>query len=117
MLLVSLALIPLLVSQIPANYFSQRPTPVKRHYSFRALLLSGVRNLCALLLLAAGILMLVLPGQGLLTILIALFVADLPGKQNLERKLMSQPKLLSSINWLRAKRGVAPLSPPVRQFN
>jgi MFS family permease len=115
MLIVSAALIPVLVSRIPENYFATRPRQTGREYSWRSLAVSCARNLFALLLLLAGLLMLVLPGQGLITILIALFVADLPGKQKLERRLMSHPKLLSSINWLRAQRGVVPLSPPNHQ--
>ena len=37
-----------------------------------------------------GILMLVLPGQGLLTILVGLMLSDYPGKFKLEKELLKQ---------------------------
>ena len=56
--------------------------------------------------------MLILPGQGLLTIVIGIFVADFPGKQTLERRLVANNKVFRAINWIRAKKGVAALSYP-----
>jgi hypothetical protein len=113
--LFSLALVPTLLARIPADYFTrprrQRTPPTKIagiHYA----LLWVVRNLFALLLIMAGILMLVLPGQGLLTILLGLFAADFPGKKRLEQKLVSHPSIHASINWIRAKKGAEKLTLP-----
>lgn len=62
-----------------------------------------------LLLLLAGVIMLVTPGQGVITVLIGLILMDFPGKYGLERKLVTQPAVLRSINWLRAKADQPPL--------
>jgi hypothetical protein len=69
-----------------------------------------VKNLLGALLLVAGILMLVLPGQGILTILAALALLDFPGKRHIEMSILHIPMLLRSINWLRRRAGQAPLS-------
>jgi hypothetical protein len=47
--------------------------------------------------------MLVLPGQGLFTIIIGLMLSNYPGKFEIERKLIAIPTILKSINWLRRK--------------
>jgi hypothetical protein len=67
------------------------------------------KNLLALTLIAGGIAMLLLPGQGLLTILIGVMLLDFPGKYPLERRIVQQPKVLQTINWLRAKGNRPPL--------
>jgi len=53
--------------------------------------------------------MLVLPGQGLLTILFGIALLDFPGKYRLERRIVSYPKVLNSINWIRKKANKKPL--------
>jgi hypothetical protein len=52
--------------------------------------------------------MLVLPGQGLLTILIGLLLLDFPGKRALERRLLRRPGLRAFLDRMRVKRGRAP---------
>jgi hypothetical protein len=59
--------------------------------------------------IAAGIAMLVLPGQGLLTILIGFLMLDFPGKYRVEKWLVSRRRLLGAINWLRRRAGRVPL--------
>jgi hypothetical protein len=71
-----------------------------------------VRNALALVLLAAGILMLVLPGQGILTILIALMVSTFPGKYRMERAIMRRPRVLRAANWIRRRYHKPELNPP-----
>jgi len=75
---------------------------------FRSCLIVA-KNLLGLVLLIMGILMLVLPGQGLLTILFGIALIDFPGKYKLERHLISYPKVLNSINWIRKKANKKPL--------
>jgi len=70
------------------------------------------RNLAALVLLLAGVAMLLLPGQGLLTIVLGIFIADFPGKRNLERRLVANRKVFDAINWVRDKKGVEKLAHP-----
>jgi hypothetical protein len=54
--------------------------------------------------------MLVLPGQGVLTILLGIALLDLPGKRHLERRLIALPTVLRTINKLREKFGRPPLT-------
>lgn len=108
----TLLLVPWLVLRVPADYFSAGRRPglpwAEQHPLLRALLLLG-KNLLGLLILLMGIAMLVLPGQGLLTMLIGLLLLDFPGKFRLERWLVQRRPVLRSINWLRQRRGHAPL--------
>jgi uncharacterized membrane protein YbaN (DUF454 family) len=63
-------------------------------------------------LLVLGLLMLVLPGQGLLTIVAALAVMSFRSKRRLEHWLLSRPQLLSLVNHLRRRGGHPPLLSP-----
>jgi hypothetical protein len=111
----SLLAVPWLVLRIPADYFLRQ-----RHYADRwkprhPLLRIGflaIKNLIGLVLVLAGVAMLVLPGQGILTILVGLIFLDFPGKFALERWLARQPPVRHALNWIRAKAGRPPLEMP-----
>ena len=108
----SLVTLPWLVSMIPEDYFlhsRRNPAEMKqRHPVIRLFLLLG-KNLLGLLLLFGGLLMLFLPGQGLLTIAVGLLLLDYPGKYNLERRIVAKKPVLQGLNWLRAKANHPPL--------
>lgn len=70
------------------------------------------KNVVAGLLLAAGLVMLVAPGQGLSTIAVGVILLDFPGKFRVERWLVTRKPVWRSINWLRRRAGRAPLEPP-----
>ena len=53
--------------------------------------------------------MLVLPGQGLFTIIIGLMLSNYPGKYYIEKKFIAIPKILRGINWLRRKSNKPPI--------
>ncbi|MYB88933.1 MAG: hypothetical protein F4X93_03095 [Proteobacteria bacterium] len=108
---VSLAVIPWLVTKIPADYFhaEYRMSKTSNGRSVPIQLLLGLKNLFGFLLILLGLVMLVLPGQGILTIVIGLFLMNFPGKYKLERALVSKPKVLNSLNWIRAKAQKPPL--------
>jgi len=53
--------------------------------------------------------LLVLPGQGLLTILLGIIMIDFPGKYHLQRWCISRESVLHSMNWLRKKGKRAPI--------
>jgi hypothetical protein len=74
----------------------------------RLIVLIG-KNSLGYLLLLGGILMLFLPGQGILTMVTGLMLIDYPGKFRLERKIVNRPTILKSLNWLRAKAKQPPL--------
>ena len=68
-----------------------------------------LKNATGGLFLIAGIAMLVLPGQGLLTILIGLMLIDFPGKRRFELALIRRRHVLNAVNWMRQKSGRDPL--------
>jgi len=106
----SLIALPLLIVRLPADYFISQPIrdwPTRHPAVHVALVL--FKNFCGLLLLLAGIAMLVLPGQGLLTILMAILLLDFPRKRELERWLIRLPGLRRSANWIRQRHGREPL--------
>ena len=72
----------------------------------------AAKNVLGVVLLLAGILMMVLPGQGIITILVALSLLDFPGRRQLETRLVRQPKVRQAINWIRARAGRPPIQPP-----
>jgi UPF0716 family protein affecting phage T7 exclusion len=59
-------------------------------------------------LVLGGLLMLVLPGQGLITILIGLSLIPFPGKNTMEQKLLSRNSVRSTLNWIRVKANKEP---------
>ncbi|GAC20421.1 hypothetical protein GARC_3466 [Paraglaciecola arctica BSs20135] len=52
--------------------------------------------------------MLVLPGQGLITMLIGLSLIPFPGKHRIERDLLSRNSVRSTLNWIRIKANKEP---------
>jgi len=60
----------------------------------------------------AGIAMLVLPGQGLLSILIGVTLLNFPGKYALERRIVGRPAVSRTLNRIRARARRPPLEIP-----
>ena len=111
----SLIVIPVLVIHIPQKYFlhqKRKPAvnPARNPGLHLAILV--IKNIFGVLFVLAGIAMLVLPGQGLLTILIGVILMDFPGKFALERKIIRQKQVLSAVNRLRAHAGRPPIQVP-----
>ena len=111
MALASCVAIPWLLLRMPADYFTESYLP-HAHRGPLAWFFWVIRNVIAVVLLVAGILMLVLPGQGLLTILIALMASTFPGKYRLERAIMRRPGVFRAANWIRRKYHRTPLKHP-----
>ena len=108
----TLVSIPALVIRIPEHYFlhARRPSAEgSGSGSLKHLILKGMKNVVGIVLVLAGMVMLVLPGQGLLTILIGLMLMNFPGKYALERKLMGQSTVLQVVNRLRTRAGRPPI--------
>lgn len=107
----SLILLPILILTIPEDYFVEKQRhPMhwsKSGYLLRMLVIL-LKNLLGIILFFMGILMLVLPGQGILTILAGLVLLDFPGKFLLLRWLARKERMLNSLNWVRKKGHKAP---------
>jgi Putative transmembrane protein (PGPGW) len=112
MFVASVLAVPWMLVRIPHDYFGpgkQHHLPfADRHPVVRGVLLA-VRNVVGVLLLVAGIAMLVLPGQGILTILAALVLLHFPRKHELLRWIVSRRAVLASANWVRQRAGRRPL--------
>lgn len=108
----SLLVIPLVAARIPADYFCAHrrgPTLWRRRHPGLRLMVLILKNVLGLVLFLAGMLMLFLPGQGLLTIFLGIMLMDFPGKYRLEKYIISRGPVLRGINWLRQRSGVPPL--------
>jgi hypothetical protein len=109
---ISLLTLPWLVARIPSDYFchhKRHPPPLKQSHPVLRLVILVSKNCFGWVLLLGGIIMLFIPGQGLLTIAMGLLLMDYPGKFTLERKIASNPKILNGLNWLRAKASAGAL--------
>ena len=107
----TLIAIPIILVRLPADYFDiRKPRPwMENHHPILRVVGHLVKNLVGLVFLLAGLAMLLLPGQGVLTILIGLSLLEFPGKRRLEAKLVGQQTVLNTINKMRAKFGKPPL--------
>lgn len=103
-------LTPLLVSwiiiKLPKDYFVEekrrRLQSLVRYPALRVVV-AIVKNVLGAVLVIAGVIMLVAPGQGLLTIVVGLMLLDFPGKYRLERWLVTRRQVWRSIQWLRKR--------------
>ena len=108
-LALALALLPVLVVRMPVDYFAAERAPVRARRSAGGWIAAVLKNLLGALFVLAGLAMLVLPGQGLLTILIGLMLLDFPAKRRIERRIVARPAILAMLNRMRARRGRDPL--------
>jgi len=105
----SLAIVLRIALSLPVNYFEadqgRRPLWTARRI---------VRNAIGIVLVAVGAALSIpgVPGQGVLTILVGLFLVDFPRRQQLERTLASRQGVLTALNRLRARFGRPALRPP-----
>ncbi len=101
LLLLTLLATPFLLARMPDNYFVQTPndkprTPIR-------MLIATIRTVLGVLLIITGILMFVTPGPGLVALVMGVSLCEFPGKHRLLQRLVSQPSVFSTLNWLRAK--------------
>lgn len=109
MLACALAVLPWVVSRLPADYFNTLDRkPFYRQYGPAGVLLSLLKNLLGLILLVLGLVMLVTPGQGLLTMLLGLLLMNFPGKYRLERAVARRKGVMKALNWMRRRKGQPP---------
>ena len=106
-LIISVFMMVLIISFLPEDYFKSENRNLissvqNSRYPLLKLLVFITKNFFGVLLLLSGILMLVLPGQGILTIITGLVFMDYPGKYKFERKLLRQKGVINSINWIRS---------------
>jgi hypothetical protein len=109
----TLLLVPVLVIRIPQDYFAEnrrhRWEPWAHQHPVVRWSLLAAKNSLGYIFIILGIVMLVLPGQGILTILIGIMFINFPGKYRLERWVIMQGPVFNTINKLRQRAGRMPL--------
>lgn len=100
---------------LPADYFTRPRKVWDQGQSAWQWAMLALKNLAGLALIVAGVLMLVLPGQGVLTMIIGLLMLNFPGKRKFVAALIRRAKVLGSINALRSRYGKQPLALPARR--
>jgi archaellum biogenesis protein FlaJ (TadC family) len=118
MFVATLMIFPLVVIYLPEDYFvrdRRDPAHQTRRHPAVWFTLTVLKNIFGALLILAGIAMLVLPGQGLLSILIGLTLLNFPGKYALERRIVGRPAVSRTLNRIRLGAGRPPLEIPDRE--
>lgn len=109
--LLSIFLLPFVVIRLPANFFV-RPAPPRVQRSLPRMLLKFLKNALGFLFFVAGIVMLFIPGQGILSMLFGISLMDFPGKRELQARIVCMPRVHRSLNWLREKAERPPFHLP-----
>ena len=109
----SLGAMPVVIARMRADYFVRSEAPgAGRRYPLVRWALLAAKNLLGLILLPAGLAMLVLPGQGIITVLVALTLLNFPGKRRLELRIVRQRHVRRAADWIRARAGRPPFVIP-----
>ena len=107
--ILSLIFTPFLVSKIPHDYFTNPQYHKLEIKHFGHLIAVVIRSFLGLLLVFLGLVMLFTPGQGILAIIVGLFLMEFPGKKRLEHKIIENEITFKALNWMREKFKQPPL--------
>ncbi|MCD4847796.1 MAG: hypothetical protein K8R76_06365 [Candidatus Aegiribacteria sp.] len=108
MLLVSIILVPFFIQNLPADYFKKRKIrskPAWVPFPLHILYLV-VKNIIGIVLIIMGLAMIVLPGQGLITLIIGIILTDIPGERKAFLFVLRKTPVLKGMNWLRKKKNI-----------
>ena len=100
--LVALAAAAVAVVRMPAGALQENHNGGSRAWRI-------ARGILGWLLIAAGIAMLILPGPGLVVLLLGITLADFPGRCRIQHWICTRKHVLSSINRLRKRFHRPPL--------
>lgn len=115
MFILSLVALLIIIIEIPEDYFTREARfPIRKRHRNPMLwtLLIALKNIFGAILILLGLVLLLLPGQGLLTILIGLSLTNFPGKYALESKIARQRPIRRSMNAIRHWAQKRPLRIP-----
>jgi len=115
-LLIGAVAVPWIVVKLPKDAFAnlKRPGWLDRQPVGIRIPLRLLKNVLAFTLIVVGIAMLVLPGQGILAILLGVMLGDFPGKLRIQQWILAKRKVMDSLNWLRRKFKKPPLDRPAK---
>ena len=95
----------IVIVRLPRDHFVNPPEEPKGAVAI-------VRNVLGAILILGGIVMLVLPGQGVLAILAGILLTTFKAKHKLARRIVQQPKVEKALQWIREKANRPPLEIP-----
>ncbi len=101
--IITLLLTPYLLGLIHSDYFTKANPHKLEIEHIGHVIVVIIRSAIGLVLFVAGVIMLVTPGQGVVSILLGLFLMEFPGKRRLELRLINHNPTFKTLNWLRAK--------------
>ncbi|MFA7453909.1 MAG: PGPGW domain-containing protein [Desulfobulbaceae bacterium] len=107
----SLLAVPWIIARLPAKYFIQHREKVEERHQRHPLLAKMIfltRNAIGFAFLMAGAAMLVLPGQGVITMIIGLSFMDFPKKHQVVDFLVHRRRVRRFLNWMRRKEKKPP---------
>jgi hypothetical protein len=102
-------LVPYALARIPKDYFMHERDP-----RATPLVLRVLKNALGVLLVLLGLVLIPLPGQGLITVMVGLGLVDFPGRRRFELAVIGRPGILKTVNRLRETLGREPLQLPHR---
>ena len=106
----SLLIIPWIIGRLKEDFFLHLHEPRIREdeHPVIFILVRVLRYSVGTFLFLAGILMLFLPGQGLLTMILGLSLLDFPGKRKAVDSLLGFKSVQKGLNWIRKKEHKTP---------
>jgi hypothetical protein len=111
-----LGLLIVLAATMPADHFipSRRGAEESRRHPVVRLLWRVARNVIGAIMIVLGLIMAIplVPGPGVLFILLGISLMDIPGKHAMVRYIVSRPLVLKPLNTLRAKWNRPPVQIP-----
>lgn len=110
----TIVVVPLVVVYLPVDYLTNEAASTLKHrlpaaWRYPYLI---VKNIFGAIFILAGIAMLVLPGQGILTLVLGIGLISFPGKHRLIQRVFGRRRILKILNRWRARAGRPPMEPP-----
>ena len=98
----------LFIIAIPSDYFinKKRVSTLKNRSILLWIIYIVFKNIIGYIFIIMGLAALVLPGQGILMILVGLMMSDYPKKFDLEKRIITIKAVRKGINWIRIKSNV-----------
>lgn len=109
----TIAIVAIVLVRLPPDYFAPgatRPFMLGRPWPLRWIGLFA-KNALGVLVIAIGVVLSLpgMPGQGILMLVLGLMLLDIPGKKKIVHRITRIPRVIATINALRARYGKAPL--------
>ena len=112
MMAATLFAVPLIIVRLPSGYLNEEDNQLSEIQPIWRRPYLIFKNIIGATLVLAGLAMLILPGQGLLTLIVGLGLMNFPGKRRLIRRIILRRRVLVAIIRLRASANREPIAMP-----